>query len=163
MLISPYNEPTVCCVCRCSTKAPLTTNQRFAACADVAQRRPEQGGLKSSLGIFATGVVHGCNPDALFVIIPALTLPTKLAAMTYTLMFVLGTVGAMGGYTAIIGTSCLLRCTAHLTRWWLNDSRKRCACCACLVTNVLQHSGFPVTSTMFFQSFVLGTYITLHV
>lgn len=71
--------------------------------ADVAERRPEQGGLKSSLGIFATGVVHGCNPDALFVIIPALTLPTKLAAMTYTLMFVLGTVGAMGGYTALIG------------------------------------------------------------
>lgn len=71
--------------------------------ADVAQRRPEQGGLRSSLGIFATGVVHGCNPDALFVIIPALTLPTKLAAMTYTVMFVLGTVGAMGGYTALIG------------------------------------------------------------
>ena len=69
----------------------------------MAERRPEQGGLKSSLGIFATGVVHGCNPDALFVIIPALTLPTKLAAMTYTLMFVLGTVGAMGGYTALIG------------------------------------------------------------
>ncbi len=55
------------------------------------------------MGIFATGVVYGCNPDALFCVIPAITLPTKLAAATYTAMFVLGTVGAMGGYTAFIG------------------------------------------------------------
>ncbi len=43
------------------------------------------------------------QPDALFVIIPALTLPTQLAAFSYISMFVVGTVSAMGGYTAVIG------------------------------------------------------------
>lgn len=71
--------------------------------ADISQKSPEKSGLRYSLGIFATGVVYGCNPDALFCVIPAITLPTKLAAATYTAMFVLGTVAAMGGYTAFIG------------------------------------------------------------
>lgn len=71
--------------------------------ADISQKPPEKSGFKYSMGIFATGVVYGCNPDALFCVIPAITLPTKLAAATYTAMFVLGTVGAMGGYTAFIG------------------------------------------------------------
>lgn len=52
---------------------------------------------------FATGIVYGLQPDALFVIVPALALPTKLAATLYILMFVLGTVSAMGGYTFAIG------------------------------------------------------------
>ena len=43
------------------------------------------------------------QPDALFVIIPALTLP-RWAAVSYIFMFVIGTVAAMGGYTAVIGT-----------------------------------------------------------
>ena len=60
-----------------------------------------------SVGIFVTGIVYGLQPDALFVIIPALTLPTKLAAAAYTLMFVFGTCAAMGGYTAVIGGSYL--------------------------------------------------------
>ena len=77
--------------------------------ADISQKPPEKSGFKYSMGIFATGVVYGCNPDALFCVIPAITLPTKLAAATYTAMFVLGTVGAMGGYTAFIGQySCQL-------------------------------------------------------
>ena len=59
-----------------------------------------------SIGTFITGVLYGLQPDALFVIVPALTLPTKLAAAGYCLMFVLGTVGAMGGYTAVIGADC---------------------------------------------------------
>ncbi len=42
------------------------------------------------------------QPDALFVIIPALTLP-RWAAVSYISMFVIGTVAAMGGYTAVIG------------------------------------------------------------
>lgn len=71
--------------------------------ADLSQKPQEKSGLRYSMGIFATGVVYGCNPDALFCVIPAITLPTKLAAATYTAMFVLGTVGAMGGYTAFIG------------------------------------------------------------
>ena len=71
--------------------------------ADISKKQPSKSGLRYSMGIFATGIVYGCNPDALFCVIPALTLPTKLAAATYTAMFVLGTVGAMGGYTAFIG------------------------------------------------------------
>lgn len=54
---------------------------------------------------FATGVVYGLHPDALFVVIPALTLPTKLAAASYILMFVMGTIIAMGSYTAVIGAT----------------------------------------------------------
>lgn len=52
------------------------------------------------------------QPDALFVIVPALALPTKLAAAAYILMFVLGTVAAMGAYTGIIGEPPCHCCTA---------------------------------------------------
>jgi hypothetical protein len=47
--------------------------------------------------------VYGLQPDALFVVIPALALPTKLAAISYCTAFVIGTVAAMGGYTLLIG------------------------------------------------------------
>lgn len=57
------------------------------------------------LATFATGIVYGLQPDALFVIVPALALPTKLAATAYILMFVVGTVTAMGAYTGIIGAT----------------------------------------------------------
>lgn len=57
------------------------------------------------LATFATGIVYGLQPDALFVIIPALALPTKMAAVAYILMFVLGTVAAMGAYTGVIGAT----------------------------------------------------------
>lgn len=57
-----------------------------------------------SIWTLATGVVYGLQPDALFVIIPALALPTKVAAAAYMAMFVMGTVMAMGSYTAFIGT-----------------------------------------------------------
>ena len=36
-------------------------------------------------------------------VIPALALPTKLAATAYMATFVVGTMAAMGGYTAVIG------------------------------------------------------------
>ncbi|EFJ52979.1 hypothetical protein VOLCADRAFT_55289, partial [Volvox carteri f. nagariensis] len=62
------------------------------------------GGLKSGFATYATGIVYGLQPDALFVVIPALALPTKLAAIAYCSMFVIGTVSAMGGYTLLIGT-----------------------------------------------------------
>ena len=78
-----------------------------------------------SVGIFVTGIVYGLQPDALFVIIPALTLPTKLAAAAYTLMFVFGTCAAMGGYTAVIGRSCLPQLKVHFCRIDVGCS---CAC-----------------------------------
>lgn len=53
-----------------------------------------------------TSALSSCvQPDALFVIVPALALPTKLAATAYILMFVLGTVAAMGAYTGVIGAT----------------------------------------------------------
>ena len=59
--------------------------------------------VTSNLHTLFTGIVFGLQPDALFVIVPALALPTKAAATAYILMFVFGTVAAMGSYTAFIG------------------------------------------------------------
>ena len=58
-----------------------------------------------NLWTLATGVVYGLQPDALFVVVPALALPTKAAAASYMCAFVLGTVGAMGSYAAAIGAT----------------------------------------------------------
>eukprot|EP00201_Polytomella_parva_P021292 CAMPEP_0175046560 /NCGR_PEP_ID=MMETSP0052_2-20121109/5098_1 /TAXON_ID=51329 ORGANISM="Polytomella parva, Strain SAG 63-3" /NCGR_SAMPLE_ID=MMETSP0052_2 /ASSEMBLY_ACC=CAM_ASM_000194 /LENGTH=243 /DNA_ID=CAMNT_0016310319 /DNA_START=459 /DNA_END=1190 /DNA_ORIENTATION=+ len=59
----------------------------------------------SALGVYATGVVYGLQPDALFVVVPALTLPTRREAIAYCISFVVGTVVAMGGYTFVIGST----------------------------------------------------------
>lgn len=53
---------------------------------------------------FATGVVYGLQPDALIMILPALALPSRLAGAAYLGMFLLGTIIAMGSYTAFIGS-----------------------------------------------------------
>ena len=53
----------------------------------------------------AAGVVYGLQPDALFVIVPALALPSAAAAAAYMVAFVGGTVGAMASYAAAIGTA----------------------------------------------------------
>ena len=68
-----------------------------AAAADTA----------SPFGIatFATGVVHGLQPDALLVILPALAMPSRAAGAAFLLLFLLGTVLAMGSYTAFIGSA----------------------------------------------------------
>lgn len=55
------------------------------------------------MGTFASGVVYGLQPDAFFVIIPALALPTKAAVFSFVCMFVAGTILAMGSYTGLIG------------------------------------------------------------
>eukprot|EP00195_Chlamydomonas_chlamydogama_P008093 CAMPEP_0202902632 /NCGR_PEP_ID=MMETSP1392-20130828/16961_1 /ASSEMBLY_ACC=CAM_ASM_000868 /TAXON_ID=225041 /ORGANISM="Chlamydomonas chlamydogama, Strain SAG 11-48b" /LENGTH=333 /DNA_ID=CAMNT_0049589425 /DNA_START=232 /DNA_END=1234 /DNA_ORIENTATION=- len=62
-------------------------------------------GARAGFTTYATGIVHGLQPDALFVVIPALALPTKMAAVAYITMFVLGTIVSMGGYTLLIGTT----------------------------------------------------------
>lgn len=80
----------------------------------VAARQEQRFGLAT----FATGIVYGLQPDALFVIIPALALPTKLAAAAYIIMFVLGTVAAMGAYTGVIGatSAAIQKTNSGLTR-----------------------------------------------
>eukprot|EP00271_Cylindrocystis_brebissonii_P014289 TRINITY_DN35600_c0_g1_i1.p1 TRINITY_DN35600_c0_g1~~TRINITY_DN35600_c0_g1_i1.p1 ORF type:complete len:419 (+),score=52.82 TRINITY_DN35600_c0_g1_i1:58-1314(+) len=57
-----------------------------------------------NLATFATGIVHGLQPDALLVVLPALAFPSKLSGSAFLLMFLVGTVMAMGSYTAFIGT-----------------------------------------------------------
>ena len=83
---------------------------------------------------YATGIVYGLQPDALFVVVPALALPTQLAAVAYCLMFVIGTVSAMGGYTALIGYG-----SAALTseRPWLQSHLSTVASCIAILVGVL--------------------------
>lgn len=64
------------------------------------------GKKKKKIGFatFATGIVHGLQPDALMMILPALALPSRLAGAAFLLMFLVGTVIAMGSYTVFIGS-----------------------------------------------------------
>ncbi|GLT30755.1 hypothetical protein SLA2020_055440 [Shorea laevis] len=61
-------------------------------------------GKKKKIGFatFATGIVHGLQPDALMMILPALALPSRVAGAAFLIMFLLGTVVAMGSYTVFI-------------------------------------------------------------
>ncbi|XP_019166193.1 PREDICTED: uncharacterized protein LOC109162016 [Ipomoea nil] len=67
---------------------------------------PPAIGKKKKVGLatFATGIVHGLQPDALLIILPALALPSRLAGAAFLGMFLVGTVIAMGSYTAFIGS-----------------------------------------------------------
>eukprot|EP00775_Hariotina_reticulata_P009870 gene9870-10028_t len=85
--------------------------------------------------------------DALFVVIPALALPTKLAAVAYCSMFVIGTVAAMGGYTLVIGTT-----SAALTkeRPWLQAHLSTIASGVAIVVGALiLLSGFGLNVPFF--------------
>ncbi|XP_010266004.1 PREDICTED: uncharacterized protein LOC104603636 [Nelumbo nucifera] len=59
---------------------------------------------KIGFATFATGIVHGLQPDALMMVLPALALPSRLAGAAFLGMFLLGTVIAMGSYTVLIGS-----------------------------------------------------------
>jgi hypothetical protein len=76
-----------------------------SAAASASGGGKASGTAKGLAATYATGIVYGLQPDALFVVIPALALPTKLAAVAYCSAFVVGTCAAMGGYTAAISTS----------------------------------------------------------
>eukprot|EP00250_Pteridium_aquilinum_P024320 c28915_g1_i1 orf=183-1325(-) len=56
------------------------------------------------LRTFATGIIYGLQPDALIMILPALALPSRLAGAAYLGMFLIGTIVAMGSYTAFLGS-----------------------------------------------------------
>ena len=72
---------------------------------------------KFVLATYATGVVHGLQPDALLVLLPSLALP-RAAAAAYLATFLLGTVLAMASYTLFIGagTERLRRAAPGITR-----------------------------------------------
>ena len=64
------------------------------------------GGKKKeiSFATFATGIVHGLQPDALMIILPALAMPSRAAGGAFLGMFLVGTVLSMASYTVLIGT-----------------------------------------------------------
>lgn len=76
---------------------------RLAPCAPPVSAGGSPGNGASPTPPLLASSPNPPQPDALFVIVPALALPTKLAAAAYILMFVLGTVAAMGAYTGVIG------------------------------------------------------------
>lgn len=59
---------------------------------------------KIGFATFATGIVHGLQPDALMMVLPALALPSRVAGAMFLGMFLVGTVVAMGSYTVFIGS-----------------------------------------------------------
>ncbi|XVE67168.1 hypothetical protein DITRI_Ditri08aG0138900 [Diplodiscus trichospermus] len=65
---------------------------------------PAAGKKKIGFATFATGIIHGLQPDALMMVLPALALPSRWAGGAFLLMFLLGTVVAMGSYTVFIGS-----------------------------------------------------------
>ncbi|XP_044982655.1 uncharacterized protein LOC123449480 [Hordeum vulgare subsp. vulgare] len=70
------------------------------------QQSPAVAPRKKKVGFttFATGVVHGLQPDALLMVLPALALPSRFAGAAYLGMFLVGTVFSMGSYTAFVGS-----------------------------------------------------------
>ncbi|KAK4258482.1 hypothetical protein QN277_004925 [Acacia crassicarpa] len=69
-----------------------------------ALENPTGGKKKIGFATFATGIVHGLQPDALMMVLPALALPSRLAGAAFLIMFLLGTVVAMGSYTVFLGS-----------------------------------------------------------
>ena len=90
-----------------------------AGAAKGTQGQQPAGGAprKFVLATYATGVVHGLQPDALLVLLPSLALP-RAAAAAYLATFLLGTVLAMASYTLFIGagTERLRRAAPGITR-----------------------------------------------
>lgn len=69
-----------------------------------ALENPKVRKKKVSFATFATGIVHGLQPDALMMVLPALALPSRLAGAAFLTMFLFGTVVAMGSYTVFLGS-----------------------------------------------------------
>ena len=65
---------------------------------------PAVGKKKVGFATFATGIIHGLQPDALMMVLPALALPSRLAGALFLVTFLVGTVVAMGSYTVFIGS-----------------------------------------------------------
>ncbi|KAM7260133.1 hypothetical protein ACFE04_015874 [Oxalis oulophora] len=70
------------------------------------EKTPPVTGKKKKVGFatFATGIVHGLQPDALMIILPALALPSRVAGAAFLGMFLLGTVVSMGSYTLFLSS-----------------------------------------------------------
>ena len=93
----------------CAAQQPCISHQRIALPHE--SRQPA----------LTWRALRGGQPDALFVIVPALALPTKLAAAAYIITFVIGTVAAMGGYAAVIGAGLIM---GHVKAYWIAITHK---------------------------------------
>lgn len=73
---------------------------------------------KFSLATFGTGFLHGLSPDAIFPILPAITMNTKACAFAFVMSFLFGTIASMASYTAFIGvgSSALAQKSPDITR-----------------------------------------------
>ena len=73
---------------------------------------------KFTLATFGTGFLHGLSPDAIFPVLPALTLSSKACAFAFVAAFLFGTVGSMASYTAFIGvgSSALAQRSPNITK-----------------------------------------------
>ncbi|KAK3248731.1 hypothetical protein CYMTET_41812 [Cymbomonas tetramitiformis] len=63
-----------------------------------------KGATRAAMGTFVTGMIHGLQPDAMLVLLPALTLRSQEAG-AYLVTFLGGTVLAMSSYAFFIGLS----------------------------------------------------------
>ncbi|QDZ23613.1 heavy metal transporting ATPase [Chloropicon primus] len=87
-------------------------------------RMRKEGGKKGkvlskfSLATFGTGFLHGLSPDAIFPILPAITMNTKACAFAFVVSFLFGTIASMASYTAFIGvgSSALAQKSPDITR-----------------------------------------------
>ncbi|GMH16360.1 hypothetical protein Nepgr_018201 [Nepenthes gracilis] len=84
----------------------LENGECDASIFDTTPEIPSVSQKKKKIGFatFATGIVHGLQPDALMMVLPALALPSRVAGAAFLGMFLVGTVVAMGGYTVFIGS-----------------------------------------------------------
>ena len=67
---------------------------------EEARRKKQDGSFLS--WTYITGTIHGLQPDALLLLLPAFALP-RLQAVAFLGTFFIGTVVAMGTYTACLG------------------------------------------------------------
>lgn len=108
-------------------------NEDEAKLRDITSKSGSGEG-KAAAATFGTGVLYGLQPDSLFVIIPALALPSTFAAFAYCMMFVIGTVLAMGGYTFFLGTASEELCR---DRPWLQQNLSVVASCVAIIVGIM--------------------------
>lgn len=100
----------------------------------ITDKSNSKGEARIAMATYGTGILYGLQPDALFVVIPALALPSYAAAFAYCVMFVIGTVLAMGGYTLFIGTASEELCR---DRPWLRQNLSVVASCIAIGVGIL--------------------------
>jgi len=96
---SHYHSPTT------------TTSEEESSSKKIGKFSPLRLGSSSEASriswTYITGTIHGLQPDSLFLLLPALTLP-KIEAYSFLGAFFFGTIVAMGGYTAFLGAGTTL-------------------------------------------------------